>query len=157
MGPDSHSCTFPLGRSVSRKAGKIKINKYILTLLNSPRWLKTVTGPTGLMSQLISTPLLPTQPMKSCTTPLVSTPPTLCEQQYGSFYVPQESEQWKSCEMGPKVFSSLSRMTEMSNHLQMSQQRRHILLNHFKTLRIGPAWIWTHDFPLSRPALSQMS
>ena len=45
---------------------------------------------TGLRSQLISTPLLPTKPMKGCTTPLGSTPLTLYEQQSGFFYVPQE-------------------------------------------------------------------
>ena len=72
-------------------------------LLNSPRWLNTVTGDeTGRTSlQLIgsctSTPPLPTQPMKGCTTPPEWTPRTLYEQQCGFFYAPQESEQWKSC------------------------------------------------------------
>ena len=55
-------------------------------------------------SQLISTPSLSTQPMKGCTTPSGSTPPTLYEQQCGFFYVPQESEQGKSSETGPMVF-----------------------------------------------------
>ena len=45
---------------------------------------------TGLTSQLISTPSLPTMSMKGCTTPLGSTPPTLYEQQSGFFYLPQE-------------------------------------------------------------------
>ena len=49
-------------------------------------------------------PSLRTQPMKGCTTPLGSTPPTLYEQQCGFFYVPQESEQWESCETGPTVY-----------------------------------------------------
>ena len=57
----------------------------------------------GLMFQLISTPSLPTQPMKGCTTPLGSMPPTLYEQQCGFFYVPQESKQRKSCDTGPIV------------------------------------------------------
>ena len=48
---------------------------------------------TGQMSQLTSTPSLPTQPMKGCTTKPGSIPPTLYEQQCGFFYVPRESEQ----------------------------------------------------------------
>ena len=82
-----------------------RFNCTYITLLNSPRWLNTMTGDeTGLASQLISTPSLRTQPMKGCTTPLESTPPTLYEQQCGFFYVPQESEQWESCETGPTVY-----------------------------------------------------
>ena len=64
-----------------------------------------VRDETGLMSQLMSTPPLPTQLMKGCTTPLGSMPPTLrTKQQCGFVYILQESEQWKSCEMGPTVF-----------------------------------------------------
>ena len=74
--------------------------------LISPRRRNTVTGDeTRLTSlQLISTYSLPTQPMKSCTTPPWSTPPTLYQQKF--FYVKQESEQWRSytCETGPKVY-----------------------------------------------------
>ena len=45
-----------------------------LSLLNSSRWLNTVTGDeTGLTSQFISTPSLATQPMKGCTRPPGST------------------------------------------------------------------------------------
>ena len=56
--------------------------------------LNTVTNNgTGLASQLKSTPSLPTQLMKSFTTPSGSTSPTLYgQQQCGFFYVPQESE-----------------------------------------------------------------
>ena len=39
----------------------------------------------------------------------------------------------------------------------MSLQRQHFLLSYFKTLSVGPAGIRTHDLPLSRPALSQLS
>ena len=53
---------------------------------------------------MISTLSLPTQPIRGCTTPPVSTPPTLYEQQCWFFYVPQESEQWNSCETGTTVF-----------------------------------------------------
>ena len=55
--------------------------------------------------------------MKDCATPTGSTPPTFYEQQGGIFFVPQESEQWKSCETGPLFFSSLSEKTRMSNRL----------------------------------------
>ena len=55
---------------------------------------------------------------------------------------------------GTYGFSSLSEKTRKSNHLQIWLQRQHFLLSHFKTLSIGPAGIWTHDLPLSRPALS---
>ena len=94
-------------------------NEYQVTLLSSPRWLNTVTGDeTGLTSQLISTPSLSNHPMKGCSTPPESTPPTLYDQQCGFFYVLQESEQWKSCETEPTVnFSSLSKKTRMLNHL----------------------------------------
>ena len=69
--------------------------------------LNTGTGDgTGLMSQLMSTPSLTTQPMKGCT------PPTLYEQQCWFFYVPQESEPWKSCETGPLPFRPYSRRLE---------------------------------------------
>ena len=72
---------------------------------NSPWCLNTMTGDeTGLASQLISFPSLPNQPMKGWNTPPRSTTPTLYEQPWGFFYVPQKSEQWKSCETGPKVF-----------------------------------------------------
>ena len=45
-------------------------------------------------------------------TPPGSTPPTLYEQQCGFFYVPQEQEQWKSCEAGPTVFRLCPRRLE---------------------------------------------
>ena len=81
---------------------------YWINLMNLLLWLNTMTGDeTGLTSQLISTPSLPTQPMKGCTIRywgLKLFTPTLYEQQCGLLYVPQESEQWKSCETGPTVF-----------------------------------------------------
>lgn len=52
-----------------------------------------------------STPSVPTQSMKGCTTPPRSMPPTFYEQQCGFFYVPKESEQWKlTCKTGPTGF-----------------------------------------------------
>jgi len=35
---------------------------------------------------------------------------------------------------------SLSKNTRISDHLQMSLQRQHILLSYFKTLSVGPVW-----------------
>ena len=49
--------------------------------------------------------------------------------------------------------SSLSE-TRKSNRLQMLLQRQHFLLSYLKTLSVGPAGVWTHDLPLSRPVLS---
>ena len=64
------------------------------------------------MSQLLSIPSLPNQRMKACSTPSGSRPPNLYEQQCEFFYVPQESEQWKSCETGPTVFHPYHRRLE---------------------------------------------
>ena len=50
--------------------------------------------------------------MKACTKPPGFTPPTPYKQKCGFFYVPQESEQWKSCEMGPTVFLPYPRRLE---------------------------------------------
>ena len=57
---------------------------------------------------------LSTQPMKGCTTPSGSTPPTLYERQCGFFYVPQELEQGKSSETGPMVFRPYPRRLEFN-------------------------------------------
>ena len=67
----------------------------------------------GLMFQLISTPSLPTQPMKGCATSLGFMPSTLYKQQCGVFYVPQESKQRKSCDTGPIVFRPYPRRLEI--------------------------------------------
>ena len=45
-------------------------------------------------------------------------------------------------------FSSLSEIRK-SNHLQVSLQRHHFLLNYFKTLSVGPAGFWTRETPLA--------
>ena len=58
---------------------------------------------------------------------------------------------------GTYGFSSLSEKTRKSKHLQMSLQRQHFLLSYLKTLSVGPAGVWARDFPLGRPALSQLS
>ena len=41
---------------------------------------------------------------------------------------------------GAYGLSSLSEKTRISNHLQMSLQRQHILFSYFKTLSVGPVW-----------------
>ena len=58
---------------------------------------------------------------------------------------------------GTYGFSSLSEKTRTSDHLKLSLQRQHFLLGYLKTLRVCSARVWTHDLPLSRLALSQLS
>ena len=50
---------------------------------------------------------------------------------------------------GTYGFLFLFEKTRKSNHLQMSL--------HLKTLSVGPAGVRTHDLPLSRLVLSQLS
>ena len=42
---------------------------------------------------------------------------------------------------GAHGLSSLSEKTRISNYLQMSLQRQHILVSYFKTLSDGPVWV----------------
>ena len=79
----------------------------------------------GQMPQLILTPSLPTQPMKTCTTPPGSMPPALYEQQCGFFYVPQESEQRKSCELTPMVFHPDLRRLEPGIITLLTSETKH--------------------------------
>ena len=78
-------------------------------------------------------------------TPPGSTSPTLFEQWCGFFYVPQEPDKWKCCETGPTVFRPCPIRLESLT----------ICRCHYKgsTLSVGPAGVWTHDLPLSRPTL----
>ena len=123
--------------------------------LNSPRWLETVTGDgTGLTSQLISAPSLPTQPMKGCTTP----PGSFTSFTTGFFYVPQESEQWKSWH-GPTVFRSYPRRLECLAICRCHSKDS--TLFSLVTLRpwvlVRPRFELSRDLPLGRPALNQLS
>ena len=52
-------------------------------------------------------------------------------------YIPKSHINCKYREMGPSVYCPLP--TTESNHLQMSEQRQHILLSYIKTLSVGPA------------------
>ena len=79
----------------SLQLANVRLTASSFALLNSPRWLNTVTGDeTGLTSQLILAPSLPTQPMKGCTTPPGSTPPLFTNSSMGSvkFQKNQNSE-----------------------------------------------------------------
>ena len=49
---------------------------------------------------------------------------------------------------GTYGFSSLSKKTRKSNHLQMSLQRQHFLLSYLTTLSVGLAEVWTRDLPV---------
>jgi len=72
-----------------------------------------------------------------------TTPETMCPTLYvecvGSLTSPanQNNE-----DAGDRAYglSSLSEKSRISNHLQMSLQRQHILLSYFKTLSVGPVW-----------------
>ena len=85
------------------------------------------------------------------------TSPTLFEQWCGFFYVPQEPDKWRCCGTGTTVFRPYPRRLESLTvcrcHCKGSTFSSVIL----RTLSVGPAWVWTRDLPLSRPALSQMS
>ena len=63
--------------------------------------------------------------------------PTLFDECVGSLTSPA-SHYSEDPGDGAYGLSSLSEKTRISNHLQMSLQRRHILLNYFKTLSVGP-------------------
>ena len=73
------------------------------------------------------------------TAPLGTMSPTLFEQPRGFFNLPKETDEWKSCEMGPYSFLSLSKTTTKSNCFQMSLQRQHFLVSYLKTLSVGSA------------------
>ena len=65
--------------------------------------------------------------------------PTLYDGCVGSLTSP-DSHYSKDTGDGAYGLSSLSDKTRISNHLQMSLQRQHILLSYFKTLSVGPVW-----------------
>ena len=70
---------------------------------------------------------------------------------------PTRTDQWKCCETGPTSFRPYPRRLE-----SLTIYRYHYKCSTFfqvilKTLSAGPAGVWTHDLPPSRPALSQLS
>jgi len=64
---------------------------------------------------------------------------TLCDECVGSLKYPADHN---SEDAGDRAYGllSLSEKTRISNHLQMSVQRQHILLGYFKTLSVGLVW-----------------
>ena len=62
-----------------------------------------------------------------------TTRPTLCDKCVGSLTSPANQNSEDAGD-GAYGLSSLSEKTRVSNHLQMSLQRQHILLSYFKTL-----------------------
>ena len=65
--------------------------------------------------------------------------PTLYDECVGYLTFPA-SHYSKDTGDGAYGLSSLSEKTRISNHLQMSLQRQHILLSYFKTLSVAPVW-----------------
>jgi len=76
---------------------------------------------------------------KEQTTTLGTPCPALYDECVGSLTSPA-SHYSKDAGDGAYGLSSLSEKTRISNHLQMSLQRQHILLSYFKTLSVGPVW-----------------
>ena len=139
----------------NKRPGKRKENITIFIFIE----FTTVTGDeTGLTSQLNMKPfnIHPTHKRLYHTNGDYAS--YSYEQQYGFFFIAQESEQWKSCETGPTVFGPhpkrLEWLTICRCHNKGSTFR---LLSLFKTLNVGPAGLWTCDLPLGRQALIQLS
>ena len=65
--------------------------------------------------------------------------PTLCGKCVGSLTSPA-NQYTEDAGDGAYGLSSLSEKTKTSNHLEMSLQKKHILLSYFKTLSVGPVW-----------------
>jgi len=76
---------------------------------------------------------------KDQTTTLETLCPTLYNECVGSLTSPADHNSEDAGDRAT-VLSSLSKKTRISNHLQMSLQRQHILLSYFKTLSVGPVW-----------------
>ena len=85
--------------------------------------------------------------------------PTLFEQPCGFFNLPQEPDEWKSCETGPYSFLSLSKKTRKSNCWQMSLQRQHFNVSFVKTLSVGSArlLVWPGFVPATSRSADQHS
>ena len=76
---------------------------------------------------------------KDQTTTPGTTCPALYDECVGSLTSPA-SHYSEDAGDGAYGLPSLSEKTRISNHLQMSLQRQHILLSYFKTLSVGPVW-----------------
>ena len=76
---------------------------------------------------------------KDQTTTPGTTCPTLYDECVGSLTSPAGHHSEDAGD-GAYGLLSLSEKTRISDHLQMSLQRQHILLSYFKTLSVGPVW-----------------
>jgi len=76
---------------------------------------------------------------KDQTTTPGTTRATLYDKRVGSLTSPANQYN-EDARDGAYCLSSLSEKSRISNHLQMSLQRQHILLSYFKTLSVGPVW-----------------
>ena len=76
---------------------------------------------------------------KDQTTTTGTTRPALYDKCVGSLTSPANQNNEDAGD-GAYGLSSLSEKTRISNHLQMSLQRQHILLSYCKTLSVGPVW-----------------
>ena len=74
------------------------------------------------------------------TTPGTSCPTLYDECVYVGSLIPPADHNSEDAGDGAYGLSSLSEKTGISNHVQMSLQRQHILLSYFKTLSVGPVW-----------------
>ena len=102
------------------------------------------------------TPPTQTNAHKDQTTTPGTTSPTLYEQWVDSLTSHRVITN-KGSKTGPTVYRPYPEKTRKSNHFQMSLQRQHFLLSHFKTLSGGPARVSTHDLPHGSPKLYQLS
>jgi len=93
---------------------------------------------------------------KDHTTTPGTTFPTLYDECVGSLTSPacHYSEDARD---GAYGLTSLSEKTRISNHLQMSLQRQHILLSYFKTMSVGRSGAQTWDLLHGSPTLYQLS
>ena len=90
------------------------------------------------------------QAQERLATPPGSTSPTLFKQWCGFFLSPTRTRYVKVLSDGWNLygFSSLSKKTRKSIHLQMSlHKRQQFLLSYLKTLSVGPAKVWIGDLP----------
>ena len=85
-----------------------------------------------------------------------TTSPTLCNKCVGSSTSPT-NQNWEDAGDRAYGLSSLPKKTRMSNCLQMSLQRQHILLRYFKTLSVGPVWVLNPNLLHSSPVLIHVS
>jgi len=77
--------------------------------------------------------------VKDQTTTTGTTCPTLYDECVGSVTSPADHNS-EDARDGAYGLSSLFEKTRISNHLQMSLQRQHILFIYFKTPSVAPVW-----------------